>query len=97
MEHLRDEFDARGLVWVLFFKVHDEAKGAVFKRCIGGTDDDSIPVAMFQSSCASERDEPAAGKGYQVITLSAMGEAETPAGGSVCIRYGRCRSVQDDQ
>lgn len=24
---------------------------------------------------------------YQVITLSATGEAETPAGGSVCIRY----------
>ena len=23
---------------------------------------------------------------YQVMTLSAMGEAETPAGGSVCIR-----------
>lgn len=24
---------------------------------------------------------------YQVITLSAIGDAETPAGGSVCIRY----------
>lgn len=24
---------------------------------------------------------------YQVMTLSAMGEAETPAGGSDCIRY----------
>ena len=24
---------------------------------------------------------------HQVITLSAMGEAETPAGGSVCMRY----------
>lgn len=24
---------------------------------------------------------------FQVMTLSAMGEAETPAGGSVCIRY----------
>ena len=24
---------------------------------------------------------------YQVITLSAMGDAETPAGGSVCIRW----------
>ena len=27
------------------------------------------------------------GNGYQVITLSAIGEAETPAGGSVCIRW----------
>ena len=24
---------------------------------------------------------------YQVMTLSAIGDAETPAGGSVCIRY----------
>jgi hypothetical protein len=28
---------------------------------------------------------------YQVITLSAMGEAETPAGGSVCMRFRRER------
>lgn len=28
-----------------------------------------------------------AGRSYQVMTLSAMGEAETPAGGSVCMRY----------
>ena len=27
------------------------------------------------------------GDAYQVMTLSAMGDAETPAGGSVCIRY----------
>lgn len=27
-------------------------------------------------------------KMYQVITLSAIGDAETPAGGSVCIRCG---------
>jgi hypothetical protein len=26
------------------------------------------------------------GESYQVMTLSAMGEAETPAGGSVCMR-----------
>lgn len=31
---------------------------------------------------------------YQVITLSAMGEAETPAGGSVCIR---CAPINDGQ
>jgi hypothetical protein len=28
---------------------------------------------------------------YQVITLSATGEAETPAGGSVCIRWAACQ------
>ena len=28
-------------------------------------------------------------RAYQVMTLSATGEAETPAGGSVCIRYDR--------
>lgn len=27
-----------------------------------------------------------AGRQYQVMTLSAMGDAETPAGGSVCMR-----------
>lgn len=31
---------------------------------------------------------------YQVITLSAMGDAETPAGGSVCIR---CAPMIDRQ
>lgn len=29
---------------------------------------------------------------YQVMTLSAMGEADTPAGGSVCIRCERKNS-----
>lgn len=29
---------------------------------------------------------------YQVITLSATGDADTPAGGSVCMRYRFCQS-----
>jgi len=32
-------------------------------------------------------DHQGAGVTYQVMTLSAMGDAETPAGGSVCMRY----------
>lgn len=32
-------------------------------------------------------------RAYQVMTLSGTGEAETPAGGSVCIRY----SILSDQ
>jgi len=31
------------------------------------------------------------GVAYHVMTLSAIGEAETPAGGSVCMRCGRMR------
>ena len=36
---------------------------------------------------------PVYSSAYQVITLSAMGDAETPAGGSVCMRcQGSCVS-----
>ncbi len=45
MKHLRDEFDPWGFVGVLLFKMHDEAKGTVFKGCIRRTNDDSVPVA----------------------------------------------------
>lgn len=34
------------------------------------------------------------GKTYQVMTLSAMGEADTPAGGSVCMRCSSFVSMQ---
>jgi hypothetical protein len=33
------------------------------------------------------------GEPYQVMTLSAMGEAETPAGGSVCMRCAKSQYV----
>ena len=35
--------------------------------------------------------EEGVGVAYQVMTLSAIGEAETPAGGSVCMRCGTMR------
>ncbi len=101
MEHLRDEFDAGGFVGVLLFEVHDEAEGAVFKGRVGRTDDDGVPVAnhkrfsdfvrgfffLSEDGGAAGLLQGGGGNGYQVITLSAMGEAETPAGGSVCIRW----------
>ena len=43
MEHCADEFDARWLVGVLFFKLHDESEGAIFEGSIGWPDDDGVP------------------------------------------------------
>jgi hypothetical protein len=43
MEHLADEFDARGFVGILFFEVHDETESTVLEWGVGGTDDDGIP------------------------------------------------------
>jgi hypothetical protein len=48
MEHLTDKFDARRLVGVLFLKVHHEAKGSVLEGCIGGTNDDGIPMNALE-------------------------------------------------
>ena len=84
MEHLADEFHARGLVGVLFFEVHDQAECAIFERRIGGADDDGIP--NISSEPFSRAPNHPAGETYHVITLSATGDAETPAGGSVCMR-----------
>ena len=85
MKHLADKLDPRWFVWILLFKVHDQTEGPILERCIHRPYYDSIPSFMYVSPfgpqviCMS-RDA------YQVMTLSAMGEAETPAGGSVCIR-----------
>lgn len=92
MEHLAYEFDAGGFVGVLFFEVHDESESAVFEGGVRGTDYYCVPV--YTSAMVSavlllwERGEwDSVGRnGYQVITLSAIGLALTPAGGSVCMR-----------
>lgn len=44
MKHLTYELDARRLVRVGFFEMHDKAEGAVFKWCIRRTYNDCIPV-----------------------------------------------------
>lgn len=43
VEHLADEFDARGLVRVLLLEVHHQTEGPIFKRSVGRADDDGIP------------------------------------------------------
>ena len=89
MEHLADELDCWRLIRVLFFEMHDESEGSVLEWRVRRTDNDGVPVERGQPSrscCFLLRGDP-----YQVITLSATGEAETPAGGSVCIR---CRFHQ---
>ena len=80
MEHLADELDARRLIGVLLFKLHHQTKGAVLERSVGRSDNDGVPAILAQSVRQSPQIS------YHVITLSATGEAETPAGGSVCIR-----------
>lgn len=85
VKHLADEFDAGRFVGVLFLEVHDEAECAVLKGSIGGSNDHGIPAAPSQRRYAGDDSEA-----YQVMTLSATGDADTPAGGSVCIR---CASV----
>lgn len=80
MEHLTDKLHKGRLVGVLFFELHNESECTIFKWSVCWTNDDGVPDR-------SEQDRPHAGDiTYQVITLSAMGDAETPDGGSVCIR-----------
>lgn len=88
MEHLADELNTGWLVRVRFLKMHDESKGPVFKRCVGRSNYYCVPKAKSEpssSEIAAETEEGLEGASYQVMTLSAIGEAETPAGGSVCI------------
>lgn len=85
MEHLADELDQRGFVGVLLLELHDESEGAVLKRRVRGTYNDSVPM----SSSVPHSTYPTVssrGEAYHCITLSATGDADTPAGGSVCIR-----------
>jgi hypothetical protein len=43
MEHLADELDSWRFVRVRLFEMHHEAKGAILKRRVRGTDDDGVP------------------------------------------------------
>ncbi len=90
MKHLADEFDAGWLIGVLLLEVHDKSESAIFKRCIRRSDNDGVPfegkiirVSIFGLSVLGVWRK---GDKYHVMTLSAIGEADTPAGGSVCIR-----------
>lgn len=68
----------------MFFEVHDQAECAIFERRVGGADDDGIPD--ISSEPLSKASKYAVEGTYHVMTLSATGDAETPAGGSVCMR-----------
>ena len=48
MKHCADEFDAGWLVGILLLELHDESEGSVFKRSVGGADDDSIPGRLSE-------------------------------------------------
>lgn len=84
VEHLADELDLRGLVRILLLELHHQSKSAILKGSVGGADDDGVPTAVDKYlSQVIDRVEAAT---YQVMTLSGTGDAETPAGGSVCMR-----------
>ena len=89
MEHLADKLDCRGLVGVLFLKVHNESEGSILEGSIGRSDNNGIPIVKRS---ATHRLFSQPGGLYQVITLSATGEADTPVGGSVCMRCDFCQS-----
>lgn len=82
MEHLANELDGRWFIGVLFFEMHHQTEGPIFKWCILWSDNDCIPSRVGQLLYSSISESM-----YQVITLSATGEADTPAGGSVCMRW----------
>jgi hypothetical protein len=86
MEHLADELHRGGLVGVLLFEMHDEAEGAVFEGSIGGANYDGVPEMAEAVSGRNLEQLMRAVSSYHVMTLSATGEADTPAGGSVCMR-----------
>lgn len=84
VEHLADEFDPRRFIGVSFLEMHYQSKGSIFKGCVCGADDHSIPIQTISSYPILFLNIEAS---YHVITLSGMGDADTPAGGSVCMRY----------
>jgi len=43
MKHCWEKFDLWRLIWILFFKMKDETKCAVFEWCINWTDDYCVP------------------------------------------------------
>lgn len=45
MKHLTDELDSWRLIRVLLLKMHDQSKGAIFKRRIRRPDDDGVPIS----------------------------------------------------
>lgn len=93
VEHLADELDLGRLVGILLFELHHKSKGAIFKGSVCGADDDGVPTRRMMSICVQDR-RCRRGRTNQVMTLSGTGEAETPAGGSVCMRYrGRVSEV----
>ena len=85
---MADELYGRRFVWVLLFEMHYQAKRPVLKWGVGWTDDHSVPTRESQSGAATNMG-PFGHLSYQVMTLSGTGDAETPAGGSVCMRCER--------
>ena len=86
VEHLTDELDGGRLVGVLLLEVHDESEGSIFKGSVRGSYYDGIPDDPKSVLCEIQCSVPWV-VAYQVMTLSGTGDAETPAGGSVCMRW----------
>lgn len=87
MEHLADEFNSGRFVRVLLLEMHDKAKCTVFEGSVHRSDYDGVPAEIHcqQPGMIRRGIEAKDKKANHVMTLSLMGEALTPAGGSVCI------------
>jgi hypothetical protein len=87
VEHGADKLDGRRLVGVLLFEMHHQSKRAVFEGSVSRADNHSIPGKLEVSAeTPNTTSATLQGPSHQVITLSATGDADTPAGGSVCMR-----------
>lgn len=85
VKHLTYKLDTGWLIRILLLEVHHQTECAIFEGSIGGTNNDGIPANFVVSPLQIHYKN--GGLSNQVITLSATGDAETPAGGSVCIRW----------
>lgn len=90
MEHGADKFDRRRFVGILLFEMHHEPECAVLEGGVSGADDDGVPASgdiLLATNLGSPRVGKELSQPYHVMTLSGTGDAETPAGGSVCMRW----------
>jgi hypothetical protein len=96
VEHLADELDGRWLVRVLLFELHHQPEGAVLEWCVNWSYYHGVPVVRGLVSVATSSIAEHT-HAYQVMTLSGTGDADTPAGGSVCMRCGGYQFPQKSQ
>lgn len=85
MEHGRDKFHAWRFVGIGFFELHDQLRSSLANM-------EELSMTRPTRKVPSSKGVSAGPMitAFHVITLSAIGEADTPTGGSVCILWFGC-------